>query len=319
LGDVAIKMDALAGGQPWLSAGRSYTMMTPNTLRTLTMRKINFDSLRIAGKADRKAFTLIELLVVIAIIAILAALLLPALSRSKMEAQGSQCISNLRQLTLAAVGMYTSDNRGYLVVNGDEQYQPTLANLTENPSWCPGREDEVALSTNLLIMAGLIYPYIKNVAVYKCPADHTFVLNTSTPKTRSMSMNAWMSPAPPSVADMGSTRNCHIYNKETDLNIGGTANLWLLMDENPFSINDASLLINPNDGGWVDYPATYHVKANGISFTDGHALIHKWTDPKVVNYDTENTSTGAISVATPGCPDFPWISAASTVTNLLEE
>src|ERR1700684_4003827 len=119
------------------------------------MRTINLDGLRIAGKADRKAFTLIELLVVIAIIAILAALLLPVLASSKMQAQGTQCISNLRQLTLAAVGMYTSDNRGYLVVNGDDEYQPTAANLTENPSWCPGREDEVLESSNIFIMAGL--------------------------------------------------------------------------------------------------------------------------------------------------------------------
>lgn len=269
-------------------------------------------------KADRKAFTLIELLVVIAIIAILAALLLPALATSKMEAQGSQCVSNLRQLTLAAVGLYTSDNTGRLAPNGDEEYQPTFQNLTENPSWCPGREDEVLESSNVFIMAGLLYPYIKTVAVYKCPADHTFVLTTPTPKTRSMSMNAWMSPAPPSQEDMGTTKNCHMYFKESDLNIGGTANLWLLMDENPFSINDAFLLINPNDGGWVDYPATYHIKANGISFTDGHALIHKWTDPKVVNYDVENSSSGAINAATPGCPDFPWISRASTVTNIMD-
>jgi prepilin-type N-terminal cleavage/methylation domain-containing protein len=301
-----------------LSAGRRFSSEALNALPTLPMNTISRPSLCISGKEDGKAFTLIELLVVIAIIAILAALLLPVLASSKLQAQGSQCISNLRQLTLAAVGMYTSDNRGYLAVNGDEEYQPTLGDLTENPSWCPGREDNVLESSNAYIMAGLIYPYIKNVAVYKCPADHTFVLTSQTPKTRSMSMNAWMSPAPPSQADMGTTKNCHMFFKETDLNVGGTANLWLLMDENPYSINDASMLINPNDDGWVDWPATYHVKANGISFTDGHAQIHKWTDPKVLNYDTENPSTGVVTPATPGCPDFPWISAASTVTNLLE-
>jgi prepilin-type N-terminal cleavage/methylation domain-containing protein len=283
------------------------------------MRTIKSNSLQPSGEGAPRAFTLIELLVVIAIIAILAAMLLPALSRSKMEAQGSQCLSNLRQLTLAAVGMYTGDNRGYLVPNGDEAYQPTIQNLYENPSWCPGREDEVLESSNVFIMAGLIYPYVKTVGVYKCPADNTFVLRTSTPKTRSMSMNAFMSPALPSQSDMGSTKNCRLYFKETDLNIGGAANLWLLMDENPFSINDGFLLINPNDHGWVDWPATYHIKANGISFTDGHAVIHRWTDPKVLNYNTENPSNGDVSEATPGCPDFPWISGASTVTNLVEE
>ncbi|HEY3862675.1 MAG TPA: type II secretion system protein [Verrucomicrobiae bacterium] len=271
-----------------------------------------------ARKPNQNAFTLIELLVVIAIIAILASLLLPALANSKLQAQGSQCISNLRQLTLACVGMYTSDNRGFLVVNADEAYQPTLQNLHTDPSWCPGREDEAIQSSNVFIMAGLIYPYLKTPNIYKCPADHTRVYGSQLPKTRSMSMNGWMSPAPASQVDMGSTKNCHMYFKETDLNIGGTANLWLFMDENPFSINDGFLLINPNDGGWVDWPATYHVRANGISFCDGHAIIHKWTDPKVINYDTENPSTGAISAATPGCADYPWISAASTVTNLTE-
>jgi hypothetical protein len=174
-------------------------------------------------------------------------------------------------------------------------------------------------SSNVFIMAGLIYPYIKTLGVYVCPADPTKVYQSQLPKTRSMSMNGWMSPAPPSQEEMGNTRNCHMYFKGSDFNIGGPANLWLLMDENPYSINDGFLLINPNDGGWVDYPATYHVKANGISFADGHALIHKWSDPKVVNDSTENPSTGAVSTATPGYPDFSWISALSTVTNLMDQ
>jgi prepilin-type N-terminal cleavage/methylation domain-containing protein len=268
-------------------------------------------------RAFRGAFTLIELLVVIAIIAILASLLLPALALSKQQAQGTQCLSNLKQMTEGWV-MYSTDNRGYLMVNGDEAYQPSLATLTQDPQWCPGREDEAALATNLFIRAGLLYSYVKNDAVYKCPADHTMVYESKIPKTRSMSMNGWMSPAPPSQADMGTTKNCHMYFKDTDLNFGGTANLWLFMDENPYSINDGFMLINPNDRGWVDWPATYHVKANGVSFTDGHALIHKWTDPKVLADQTENQSNGSVTPATAGSDDYPWICRASTVTNILD-
>jgi prepilin-type N-terminal cleavage/methylation domain-containing protein/prepilin-type processing-associated H-X9-DG protein len=264
--------------------------------------------------SGRMAFTLIELLVVIAIIAILAAFLLPALARSKEQAQGVKCLSNLKQLTLAWV-MYGGDNKDFLVVNGDENYEPTILDRTANPQWCPGREDELAECTNLFIMAGLIYPYVKNPAVYVCPADNTDVLNnfvqTTTPKTRSVSMNGWISPAPPSVQDLGSAAGCVIYHKAGDLNNPGASKIWLLMDENPWSINDAFMVCNPQDTTWVDHPASYHNRANGISFCDGHAEIHKWMDPAVYNYSLADAAAG--QDPTPAIPsDLHWLQAAST-------
>lgn len=273
---------------------------------------------RTMGKTVQSAFTLIELLVVIAIIAILAAMLLPALARSKQQAQATQCLSNLRQLTVGAIGMYTSDNRGYMMPNGDESSQPTFQNPTEFPQWCPGREDIAADSTNLFIMAGLLYPYIRNVAVYKCPADQTMVNGSITPKTRSMSMNSFMSPTPAALTDLGNIKNCHVYYRDTDLNYGGTANLWLLLDENPYSINDGFFECNPDKDGWVDFPASYHDGAGGLSFCDGHAQIHKWRDPLVLNDHTENPSTGASVAPTIGYNDFTFLSGASTVTNVAD-
>ena len=260
------------------------------------------------------AFTLIELLVVIAIIAILAALLLPTLAKSKEQAQGVKCLSNLRQLTLAWV-MYSGDNKDYLAVNGDENYEPTILNLTANPQWCPGREDELAECTNRFIMAGLIYPYARNPAVYICPADSTAVLNnfvqTRTPKTRSVSMNGWISPAPPSIQDLGSSTGCIIYHKAGDLSNPGASKIWLLMDENPWSINDAFMVCNPQDTTWVDHPASYHNRANGISFCDGHAEIHKWMDPAVYNYNLQDAAAG--QNPTPVVPsDLHWLQSAST-------
>ncbi|MGA2174673.1 MAG: prepilin-type N-terminal cleavage/methylation domain-containing protein [Verrucomicrobiota bacterium] len=285
------------------------------------MQTLNLNDLRTSAKADEKAFTLIELLVVIAIIAILAALLLPALANAKRQTQGIDCMSNLKQLSFAAMSLYTADNRGFMAPNGSESFQPTLAEVlaylsgtagNTDPQWCPGREDETQMSSNVFIMVGLIYPYVKTDKVYLCPADKSTVPGSKLPKTRSMSMNAFMSTAPESLGNVD-TSKCHIYYKETDLTIGGAANLWLLMDENPYSINDAFMIIDPTKGGWIDWPATYHLKANGIAYADGHCLIHKWTDPLVLNDDKETSSTGAVSPPTPGYPDFQWISSRSTV------
>lgn len=268
--------------------------------------------------APLRAFTLIELLVVIAIIAILAALLLPALSTAKQQALGTQCLSNLRQLTIGWIS-YSGDNHEFLVVNGDEDYEPTILNLTVNPQWCPGREDELAESTNLFIKAGLLYPYVQSPGVYKCPADGTGVLNnwvqTSTAKTRSISMNGWLSPAPVSVKDLGPTNGCMIYYKSSDLTLPGSSKLWLLMDENPWSINDAFMVINPEDTTWVDHPASYHDHANGISFCDGHAEIHKWNDPLVYNLNLQTAqaeANGGSSPAPANPTDLHWMQSVST-------
>jgi len=156
---------------------------------------------------DSAGFTLIELFAIVATIAVLAAMLVPALSRSKVETQEIRCITNQKQLATAWI-MYYEEDHGNLPLNGDEGYQPTSPNPLQDPQWCPGRMDVAGTGnqpTNVLwIEAGGLYPYLKNVAVYRCPADQsTFSTaggvvhprgGTGDPRVRSVSMNAWMNP-----------------------------------------------------------------------------------------------------------------------------
>ena len=174
------------------------------------------------------AFTLIELLVVIAIIAILAAMLLPALAKAKVKAQGIQCISNMQQLTLGWI-MYASESQGFLAINGDEGYQPASPTPTSDPQWCPGRMDSgtgTQPTNTAWIKAGQIYPFVNSPGVYRCPADtSTYATATQTayphggagnPRVRSMSMNAWMNFDPNNDVGMNET-GFKVYRKESDL------------------------------------------------------------------------------------------------------
>jgi prepilin-type N-terminal cleavage/methylation domain-containing protein/prepilin-type processing-associated H-X9-DG protein len=279
-------------------------------------------------KRAANGFTLIELLVVIAIIAILAAMLLPALAKAKAKAQGIICQSNMRQLTLAWI-MYYTDNKGLLALNGSTGDPGSLTGNTD-PQWCPalmnsGSADE---PTNAAwIMAGQIYPYLKQLGVYRCPADvSTYVTATQTanplggagnPRLRSMSMNGYLN----GLDYPGFASGFTIYTKDTQLIHPGSANLWLFIDENPYSINDGFFVNNPSSAGnpptgsqWEDCPASYHNGACGISFCDGHAIIKKWLDSTVLKW-TYSAHSQTYQAAAPGNnpdADINWLLNATT-------
>jgi prepilin-type N-terminal cleavage/methylation domain-containing protein/prepilin-type processing-associated H-X9-DG protein len=241
------------------------------------------------GGIFRRGFTLIELLVVIAIIAILAALLLPALAKAKTKAQGTMCLSNNKQLMLAW-RMYADDQNDRLVAALGVSFQPN------RPSWFTGGLNYKANNAsnwdiNQDMVNSPLWPYTaKSRGIFKCPADlATVPVGTQRlPRVRSNSMSQvfgtgeWLDKS----YQKDGQKIWQIYDKMTGIVI--PTKTWVLMDEHPDSINDAALAVACTDANTasaqiIDYPANYHNGACGIAFSDGHAEIHKWRGSKIKN------------------------------------
>jgi prepilin-type N-terminal cleavage/methylation domain-containing protein len=262
-------------------------------------------------------FTLIELLVVIAIIAILAAMLLPALSKAKTKAQGIACMNNGRQMMMAW-RLYVDDHQDKVPPSygGSNPWVTGSLNIQNPPlpsNWDIERD----------IKRSLLWPYCgKHAEIWKCPADRsmgkaTYGPNSGqmVPRVRSISMNAWFNST--DVAGFG-PKGCRIYKKSGDMTNPGAAQTWLFVDEREDSINDGEFCVSmfgypdqPTQWRIVDFPASYHNQAGGLSFADGHSEIRKWKDSRTIPVLKSGTWL-PLDVPSPNNQDVLWLMERST-------
>ena len=271
----------------------------------------------------KTAFTLIELLVVIAIIAILAALLLPVLSKSKQKAWQTACQNNIRQLQLGWI-MYANDYNDYLPHNS---CGAGAGRTLENPGWVAGnmwlnsdagQDSDITESTNTDLLVGNQYApfgsiggYVKNPAVYHCPADQSTVTIDGEifPRVRSVSMNNYMG-----ARELPGFR---FFMKMQEITAPGPSDAWVFMDEREDSINDGLFAVDASARyAIIDYPASYHNDGSSISFADGHTEYHKWleptTNPPLI---VDQHLPGGSKPTSPNDRDMAWLVERTTSKN----
>ncbi|MCK5000360.1 MAG: type II secretion system protein [Anaerohalosphaera sp.] len=248
---------------------------------------------------NKKAFTLIELLVVISIIAMLLAILMPALGMVKKKAQAAVCLSNLGQMSKGWY-LYTGDNDGKIVGGGTARRTPydPWGSGTPSYSWVlfplddngdPVGEGSSSVEQKINgIKAGLLYPYLDNPKVYHCPGDKRYQTapvkgGSGKGAYRTYSIVGGMNGVDPSGA-------WEIVPITVDSQIRQPSSKYIFVEEmDGRGCNSGSWVINPGSRAWVDPMGIWHGESGTLGFADGHAELHKWQEESTIQMCMEQT------------------------------
>ena len=284
---------------------------------------------RFSGETRRSAFTLIELLVVIAIIAILASMLLPALSKAKIRAQTMACVNNLKQL-MGADLIYANEYNSFFAANTDGATSKPYGESADVPNWVAGQMSQSFSSDNVnteklvgsaYATFGSLGPFSRSAEVYHCPADKTVGDALGDLRVRSYSQNAYVSPAPskdsPYSGISYAFRNYsrEFYMKDTDFLRLSPVDCFVFTEERLISIHPSNPKDILNDGffwsptgdgsgnnNWTtrDVPQLAHGSSTTVfSFADGHCETHKWQTGYFATCDNPDSKIGN--------PDIEWL------------